>query len=189
MDQSLIAFDLFALGVLFVSGVMALMRGFVRDALTVTAFVAAALAALWTRPVFAGLLLDVVGSGFIANLIAMTAVFILIYLAVSFVTSSLQRNVKRGEDVTVIDRTLGFVFGVVRGLVLLGLLVLVIKNTLPGANPTWMTGARIYPLAEASAQLLQTLAPDGSWVAETETADEDDPVGQLIERTQEDDGR
>jgi membrane protein required for colicin V production len=189
MDQSLIGFDLFALAVLFISGVMALMRGFVREALTVTAFVAAALAALWTRPVLAGLLIDLTGSGLLANIIAMAAVFILVYLAVSFVTSSLQKNVKTGEDVTVIDRTLGFIFGLVRGLVLLGLFVLVIKNTMPGANPAWLTGARLYPLAEASAQLLQTLAPEGSWVAETEEAAEDDPLGQLIERTQEDDGR
>jgi membrane protein required for colicin V production len=58
----------------------------------------------------------------------MAAVFLLVYLAVSFVTSSLQKNVKSGEDVTVIDRTLGFVFGLVRGLVLLGLLVLVIEK-------------------------------------------------------------
>ncbi len=183
MDQSLIGFDLFALGVLFISGVMALMRGFVREALTVTAFVAAALAALWTRPVFASLLLDVVGSGLIANIVAMVAVFILVYLAVSFVTSSLQKNVKSGEDVTVIDRTLGFVFGLVRGLVLLGLLVLVIKNTM--SNPSWMTGARLYPLANASAQLLQTLAPDGSWVARQP----DDPIARELERINEEDGQ
>jgi membrane protein required for colicin V production len=185
MDQGLIGFDLFALGVLFISGVMALMRGFVREALTVTAFVAAALAALWTRPVFAGLLIEVVGSGLVANLIAMAAVFLLVYLAVSFVTSSLQKNVKTGEDVTVIDRTLGFVFGLVRGLVLLGLLVLVVKNTMPGANPAWLTGARIYPLAEASAQLLQTLAPDGSWVA----SQPDDPIARELERINEEDGQ
>ncbi len=183
MDQGLIGFDLFALGVLFISGVMALMRGFVREALTVTAFVAAALAALWTRPVFAGLLMDMVGSGLIANVVAMAAVFLLVYLAVSFVTSSLQKNVKSGEDVTVIDRTLGFVFGLVRGLVMLGLLVLVIKNTM--SNPTWMTGGRLYPLAEASAQLLQTLAPDGSWVANQP----DDPIARELERLQEENGQ
>lgn len=185
MDQSLIAFDLFALGVLFISGVMALMRGFVREALTVTAFVAAALAALWTRPVFAGLLLDVFGSGLIANFAAMAAVFLLVYLAVSFITSSLQKNVKKGEDVTTIDRTLGFVFGLVRGLVLLGLMVLVITNTMPGANPSWLTGSRIYPLAAASAQLLQTLAPDGSWVA----SQPDDPIARELERINEDNGQ
>jgi len=78
MDASLTGFDLFALVILFVSGVMALMRGFVREALTVTAFVAAALAALWTRPVFASLLRGVISSDILANLIVMAAVFLLV---------------------------------------------------------------------------------------------------------------
>ena len=163
MEAGLAGFDLFALLVLFVSGILALMRGFVREALTIAAFVAAALAALWSRPVFAGLLEGLVGSPLIANTIALAGVFVLVYLAVSFVTSSLQPGPKAGEDVNVIDRSLGFIFGLVRGLILLGLFVLVLRNTLPGAQPEWLQGARIYPLANATATLLQRLAPEGSW--------------------------
>lgn len=188
MEQGIAGFDLFALAILFVSGVLALLRGFVREALTVTAFVAAALAALWTRPVFAGLMQGVIASDLLANLIVLGVVFLLVYLAVSFITSSLQKGVKSGEDVTVIDRTAGFVFGLARGLVLLGLLVLVFKNTLPGAEPPWLTRAQVYPLANATANLLQSLAPEGSW-ARDGAADErrrdvdDDELGRLIERT------
>ncbi|KAA5805153.1 CvpA family protein [Alkalicaulis satelles] len=188
MEQGIAGFDLFALAILFVSGVLALLRGFVREALTVTAFVAAALAALWTRPVFAGLMQGVIASDLLANLIVLGVVFLLVYLAVSFVTSSLQKGVKSGEDVTVIDRTAGFVFGLARGLVLLGLLVLVFKNTLPGAEPSWLTRAQVYPVANATANLLQSLAPEGSWArdgaADGQRRDvDDDELGRLIERT------
>ncbi|HCR65836.1 MAG: hypothetical protein CMH90_04155 [Oceanicaulis sp.] len=192
MNAALAGFDLFALVILFASGIMALMRGFVREALTVTALVAAALAALWTRPVFAPLTQSVIGSALFANLISMGIVFLLVYLAVSFVTGPLTHNVKQGEDVPVLDRALGFVFGLARGLVLLGLLVLVFKNTLPGATPNWLTGSRVYPLAEASANLLQSLAPESSWVNAKKAADQpqqsvdEDPIGRLIERTNED---
>ena len=124
MNAALAGFDILALLILFASGIMALTRGFVREALTVTALVAAALAALWTRPVFAPLMQSVIGSALFANLIAMGVVFLLVYLAVSFVTGPLTHNVKQGEDVPVLDRALGFVFGLARGLVLLGLLVM-----------------------------------------------------------------
>jgi membrane protein required for colicin V production len=191
--EGLAGFDLIALAVLFLSGIMALMRGFVREALTVTAFVAAALAALWTRPVFAGLLLGPTGSGLFANLIAMAVVFLLVYLAVSFVTSSLQKNVKSGEDVTVIDRTLGFAFGLVRGLILLGLLVLVFNNTMAGAPPPWLSSARVYPLADSTARLLQSLAPEGSWAARAapDAEEELDREGleSLIQRNTSDEDR
>ncbi|MGJ3233185.1 MAG: CvpA family protein [Oceanicaulis sp.] len=193
MEAGFSVFDLFAVAVLFFSGVMALMRGFVREALTVTAFVAAALAALWTRPVFAGILEGPVGGAVLANAIAMATVFLLVYLAVSFVTSSLSKNVKRGEDVPTLDRTLGFVFGVARGLVLLGLLVLVFTSASGGAAPNWMKGSQVYPLARATAQLLQHLAPAGSRIdpntAQTGGQDiDEDPIGRLIQqRTAEDD--
>jgi membrane protein required for colicin V production len=193
MDAGFSAFDLFAVAVLFLSGLMALMRGFVREALTVTAFVAAALAALWTRPVFAGVLEGPVGGALTANAIAVVTVFILVYLAVSFVTSSLQKNVKRGEDVPTLDRTLGFVFGVARGLVLLGLLVVVFVNATGGTAPSWMRSSQIYPLARATANLLQHLAPAGSPIdpdtAQNRAQDiDEDPIGRLIQqRTAEDD--
>lgn len=188
--DSLAGFDLFALLVLFISGVMALMRGFVREALTVTAFVGAALAALWCQPVIGAVMREFINSAVIANLLAMAIVFLVVYLAISFVTSSLKRNVKDGEDVSAIDRTLGFAFGVVRGLLLLGLVVLVFKNTLPGAQPAWLQGAQVYPLAEATADLLQSLAPEGTWAegaADRPREDlDDDPIGRLIERSNED---
>ena len=185
------AFDIFALLILFTSGVMALTRGFVREALTVTAFIAAALAALWARPVFADLASAFVPTGWPANIAALAFVFVIVYLAVSFVTHSLSHGVKQGEDVNVLDRTLGFVFGLVRGLVILGLVVLVFNNIAPGSQPNWLTGARVYPLANASAVLLQSLAPDDAWVQSRNAADdaeEDDEIGDLIRSRRGDDG-
>ena len=54
MDGSLSAFDGIGLTILLVSGLLALVRGFVREALSVTAFVAASLATLWALPAFLG---------------------------------------------------------------------------------------------------------------------------------------
>jgi len=182
MGAGLAGFDVIALVVIFISGVMALMRGFVREALTVTAFVAAALGALWMRPVFADLAFELVTSPVLANAIALIVIFLLIYLAVSFVTRSLVKHVKEGEDVSVIDRTAGFAFGVVRGLVLLGLVVLVFQNAAPGSQPDWLRGAKVYPLANATAQLLQTLAPDGSWASDAAEENEEDLDRRGLER-------
>jgi membrane protein required for colicin V production len=189
MDAALAGFDIIALVILFMSGVMALMRGFIREALTVTAFVAAALAALWSRPVFSTIFEAVTGSTLLANFIALAVIFLVVYLAVSFVTRSLKTNVKSGDDVTTIDRSLGFAFGLVRGLVLLGLLVLVFQNAMPGAQPPWLTQARVYPLADTTAHLLSHLAPEDSWAANATSEDEeselnDDPIGQLIEASE-----
>lgn len=204
--DGLTPFDGIALLILIGSGLMALVRGFVREALSITAFVAAALASLWARPVFIGLGREFIPNDLFANIAVLGTVFVLVFLAVSFVTGSLTRKTKEGEDVGVVDRALGFVFGLLRGLVFLGLLLIVFASATPGAAPpSWMAEARIYPLVNASARALQSLAPEDSRIARTPPispeeasgADADDAAAydrrerqrleELIQRTGEDD--
>ena len=183
MDGSLSTFDGIGLAILLASGLLALIRGFVREALSVTAFVAAALATLWSLPVFRGPAAELVQPGIIGVIGVGAFVFILIYLAVTFVTSSLSKGLKSGEDVSVVDRTLGFAFGIVRGLVLLGLGVIFFSGMdETGQPPRWITEARIYPLVNASARALQALAPESSRVGGSRplARAEDDPIADRI---------
>jgi membrane protein required for colicin V production len=169
MDGSLSTFDLIGLTVLFASGLLALVRGFVREALSVTAFVSASLATLWSLPAFYEPAREMIDPDWLAPFAIGGFIFVLIYLAVTFVTSSLSTGLARGEEVNVVDRTLGFTFGIVRGLVLLGLGVIVLTSA-SGSNghpPSFITEARIYPLVNATARALQTMAPESSRIAQT----------------------
>ena len=97
-------------------------------------------------------------------------VFIIIYLAVTFVTSPRSPQAWPREDVNVVDRTLGFAFGVVARTGAAGPQRDFHRRGLSAANgrpPTWVTEARIYPLVNATARALQTLAPETSRIAET----------------------
>lgn len=184
MDGSLSAFDGIGLAILLASGLLALVRGFVREALSVTAFVAASLATLWSLPAFIGPARELVDPDWLAPLAVGAIVFVVIYLAVTFVTSSLSKGLAKGEDVNVVDRSLGFAFGVIRGLVLLGLSVIFLAATMGenGRPPNWITEARIYPLVNATARALQTLAPETSRLAETQPLPDsaDDPIAETI---------
>ncbi len=184
MDGSLSAFDGFGLTILLVSGLLALVRGFVREALSVTAFVAASLATLWALPAFIGPAREMIDPDWLAPLAVGATVFIIIYLAVTFVTSSLSSGLAKGEDVNVVDRTLGFAFGIIRGLVLLGLSVIFFAAVFGqnGRPPVWVTEARIYPMVNATARALQTLAPETSRIADTRPLPdaENDPIAETI---------
>lgn len=187
MDGTLTAFDLVGLAILLASGLLALVRGFVREALSVTAFVAASLATLWSLPAFIGPARDIIDPDWLAPLAVGGVIFVIIYLAVTFVTSSLSKGLARGEDVNVVDRTLGFAFGALRGLVLLGLGVIFIAATFGdrGQPPVWVTQARIYPMVNATARALQSLAPETSRIARTaplqdERSRTDDPIADAI---------
>ncbi|SDM43082.1 CvpA family protein [Maricaulis salignorans] len=177
MDGSLSAFDGIGLTILLVSGLLALVRGFVREALSVTAFVAASLATLWALPAFLGPARELIDPDWLAPLAIGAVIFLLVYLSITFVTSSLSNGLAKGDDVNVVDRTLGFAFGVVRGLVLLALGVIFMAATLgiDGQPPRAVTESRIYPLVKAAADALQTLAPSTSRIAGTDLLPEASP--------------
>ena len=78
MESSLTAFDGIGLTILLASGLLALVRGFVREALSVTAFVAASLATLWALPAFIGPARDMIDPDWLAPLAIGAIVFIII---------------------------------------------------------------------------------------------------------------
>jgi membrane protein required for colicin V production len=65
-----------------------------------------------------------------------------------------------------IDRIVGSGFGLVRGLVVLGVFYLAFNLAPPPmGTPSWIANAKLYPLARACADALRTLAPRGSAIA------------------------
>jgi membrane protein required for colicin V production len=184
MDGSLSTFDAIGGTILLISGLLALVRGFVREALSVTAFVAASLATLWAMPAFYEPARAMIDPDWVAPFAVGALVFLIIYLAVTFVTSSLSQGLAKGEDVSVVDRLLGFIFGVVRGLVLLALGVIFYTAAfgVDGRPPEQITSARIYNMVNATARALQVLAPESSRIGETAPlADpDDDPIAETI---------
>jgi membrane protein required for colicin V production len=62
-----------------------------------------------------------------------------------------------------LDRLVGGGLGLVRGLIMLGLINLAIHLAPPATGaPGWITGAKLYPLSEKCAALVRAVAPHGS---------------------------
>ena len=112
--------DLVVLAVIVLSGLLAFMRGFVREALGLGAWVIAALVAgpygvfpymqPWARQQFTDPTL--------ADTVAFAGVFLLVLIVLSIVASALSRAVQYSA-LGGLDRTLGLVFGLARGAALL----------------------------------------------------------------------
>ncbi len=60
-----------------------------------------------------------------------------------------------------LDRSLGFAFGVVRGLAIIGLAYIAFTTVVAVRNqPDWITNAKLLPVIRVSAQALLSLVPD-----------------------------
>ncbi len=161
MDGSAVtAFDAFALGLLFLSGLLALSRGFIRETLSVAAFVIAALATIYAYPVLKAPVRSLITPAWAADATTIGAIFILVYMAVTLVTHHFTQRLGGGSDVGALDRSAGFAFGIVRGMALLGLALILFNQLTPqNSMPGWLVNARLYPAINATARALQALAP------------------------------
>ena len=150
--------DIAVILVLLSSGIFALMRGFVYEVLAMAGWVAAALAALWGLPYVRPYLAPHISNTTLADVVGGASIFLLVLLLSSFITHGIARQVRKSV-VSAVDRSLGFAFGLVRGLVLACLCFMVVDKLMAPDEPPLLTNARTRPLLAAGSRLIQSLIP------------------------------
>ena len=153
--------DLVVLAVIALSGLLAFMRGLVREVLGVGAWVVAALVASsygvfpyvqpWVRRQFS--------DPTTADLVAFGSVF-LIVLIVLWVVAGALSSLVRGSALGGLDRTLGFVFGLARGAVLVAVAYVLVGMVIPTEQwPAPVLHARFLPAVHHGAAWLADQVP------------------------------
>ncbi|HEX3673920.1 MAG TPA: CvpA family protein [Rhizomicrobium sp.] len=160
MDLHFDFVDVLVVLVVLVSAGYATWRGFVRETLSIFAWVAAAFATLYFGPAAAGLLKERVSPELLGIALGYAGVFLLVLIPLSFVSFRFAEGVHR-SPVGAVDRALGFAFGVVRGLAVIGLGYIIFTSAVETSKqPEWLTRAHTLPLIQSSAQVLLALVPD-----------------------------
>jgi membrane protein required for colicin V production len=154
--------DAVLIGVMLVSAVLAMIRGFIREVLSIAAWVLAAAAAAYA---FFKLVPLVNSSAFfnseIFTKLAVTGgAFILTLIVVSIITVRFSDMVLDSR-IGPLDRTLGFLFGLGRGLLIVAIAFLFFDWLVPPrTQPAWVTGAKSISLLKGTDEWLQSLLPD-----------------------------
>lgn len=153
--------DVCFVGILVISGILAYIRGFVREVLAVAAWVGAALITLYAYPHIQPLAREYIDNRMVADLTAGGALFVVSMIVLTSIAHVIGRSV-RESAASSFDRSMGFAFGVLRGVVLVSLLYLSAVWFWNGREnlPESVTEARTFPLIEGSADLLLALVPE-----------------------------
>ena len=160
-------FDLIVILLLAVSGLIGCLRGAVREVMTVFAFVIAVLVSLLSLRISGPILGHWLHTAWMANVVAGLIVFVAVYLAARILGARLVHDVRHLESLSLLDRVVGLGFGLIRGLVLLGVFQLAFHAITPvDRMPDWIARAKLYPLAVDCGRALRVLAPQGSAVAQ-----------------------
>jgi membrane protein required for colicin V production len=152
--------DVLAVLVVLASTIYATWKGFIFETLSIVAWAAAAFAALYFGQRAADYLYGLISPPWLALLAGYAVVFLIVLIPLSIASSRLAMGVQH-SPVGFIDRVLGLVFGVVRGVVILGLAYLVFTAFVPiRSQPKWLTTARSMPLIQSSSEILLSLVPN-----------------------------
>lgn len=151
--------DLVILAVLLFSGFHALANGLVRSVLSFAGWIAAIVATLRLFDLARPYARNLIGDPTVADIAAGAAIF-LATLVVATLIAAAAGSAMRRTSLSALDRTLGFVFGLARGGLVVAILYLGISWIIPpNEQPAWIKEARALPLVDQTAAWLRDMAP------------------------------
>lgn len=152
--------DLALLGIVVVSALLSMVRGFTREVLAIASWGAAAVAAYLLYPRVMPYLEHYIAKDTIRMIASIAIVFFVTLILVSIITVKLSDAILDSK-VGALDRTLGFVFGAARGF-LLGVVAFMFFNWLvqPKSQPEWVATAKSKPLLLATGNQIIAMLPE-----------------------------
>lgn len=152
--------DIILLVVMLLSGILAMVRGFLREILSILSWAAAAVLTIYAYPRLLPLAREYVNHDMAASAIVIGGVFLGTLLIVSIITIKISDMVLDSR-VGALDRTLGFLFGLARGLVIVVVAFLFFAWLVPErSQPDWVTTAKSRVVLENAGAYLMSLLPD-----------------------------
>lgn len=155
--------DLVVIGVVLISALLAAVRGFTREVLAIASWIAAAAVAWMFHPQLVPFIQQYIpassAQGTIALVASIAALFLGTLIVVSLITARISDFVLDSR-IGALDRTLGFVFGAARGL-LLAVIGYVFFTALVGNEklPVWAKDAKAKPMLEETGRSLIAMLP------------------------------
>ncbi len=170
--------DLGVIGVVFVSAILSLMRGFTREVLAIGSWLAAAAAAYYFYPYVTPYLAPYIHKAVVLQAVAAAVVFFATLIVVSLFTVRLSDAILDSK-IGALDRSLGFVFGAARGF-FLAVVAFAIFNWLVGdkQQPEWVQNAKTRPmLTDTADRIIAMLPEDAATTLETWIKSKTTPSG------------
>ena len=149
--------DAIVIVIVLISAILAMVRGFVREVLSVASWVAAAAAAYLLYKPVVPLVKPYIENDTVAMIVAAATIFFIALIVASYITMRISDFVIDSR-VGALDRAFGFLFGAARGLLLV-VIALLFFNWLVPKPPGWVAEARSKPILDNIGEKLMAALP------------------------------
>lgn len=170
--------DLIIIALIVVSGLISLFRGFVREFFSLATWIVG----IWLGIRHAAEVAEVLPEALSDATLRLGVGFALIFIGVLIVggiLGVLANRLVRGSGLTGTDRSLGVIFGLLRGVVLVAVLIFAASLTLM-PEESWWENSRLIPELERLVDWMVAQLPD-SWQEQVGALLADEPVEESME--------
>ena len=151
-------FDFVLLGVLGVSAVLGLIRGLLKEVLSLAAYAFAFVAAIWWGPRVSDWLTSWITQSFLRKTVAEVGVFIAVLLSIGMINMALSALIDK-TGLTPADHGLGAVFGLARG-ILFVLILVTLAGFTPLPDEPWWKNAMFSKQVVGVVQQIKSRVPE-----------------------------
>ena len=151
--------DYAIIAVLLVSASLSLIRGFTKEVLSITGWIVSGYAAIFFGPSIKPLLANYVKIDWVVNGGAMLIVFLLTLIAFSIGGSFIAKSMK-ASPLGPLDRTMGVIFGGLRGVFIVCMAYLGVSAVIPeDDHPGFIKDAKLRPMLQTGSKAVVALVP------------------------------
>jgi membrane protein required for colicin V production len=153
--------DIILLAVMLISGLLAMVRGFMREIFAIASWVIAAVVTLYAYPHALPYAKQYISQDTIAMAVSIGGVFLLTLLIVSIITVRISDAILDSR-IGALDRTLGFLFGLARGFLIMVVAFLFFNWLAQNeqGQPEWIRDARSKVVLQSAGDWLISILPD-----------------------------
>lgn len=152
--------DIILAAIMLISGLLAMLRGLTREVLSILSWALAAVATLFFFPKYQAQARVYIEPPLLADAILAGGIFLVVLIIVSLITVRISDGVLDSR-IGALDRTLGFIFGLARGLVLVVIAYLFFTWLVPeDTQPEWIREARSLPILKKTGAGIVSLLPE-----------------------------
>ncbi len=153
--------DIIVIGIIGLSALLAFSRGFVKEVLSILGWVGALIATFLFFPSVEPIVAQFIGEPLLAKIATGAGIFILALVLCGVINHWISEKV-RGHGLSSLDRSLGLLFGLARGVLIVGICYIVFAWALRDPNdwPAAVKEARALPLVARIATLIQERLPE-----------------------------
>ena len=153
--------DILVVLIIVISALLAFGRGAAREVLGIGAWVGAGIATFFAFPHTRPIARDLIPSSMlIADVVAGLAVFVVVLVILTVINQLISGRIQRSRG-GALDRTLGFIFGILRGAALVCIAYMLFGSVVERSEwPPWVDEARTLPYIKQGVAALREVVPE-----------------------------